>query len=309
MSANPGAVLLLDEPDAHLEVLRQRQIYDVLTRTAAETGSQIIAASHSEVILNEAADRDTVVAFVGKPHRIDDRGSQVLKALKEIGFEHYVLAEEIGWVLYLEGSTDLAILRAFAEVLKHLATKVLERPFVHYVGNQPTQARHHFYGLREARPDLVRVALYDRLGQPLGDDPNLVQLCWTRREIENYLCQRETLLAWAQAMGSQQHGELFASMWRQTMEDTITEIARALAALGKPAPDSPDLKASDDFLDPLFRRFFEKLALPNLMAKTNYHTLAPHVPADALDHEVRAKLDAIVEVAGRARPLAAGNDS
>jgi hypothetical protein len=83
-------------------------------RSGAETGSQIIAASHSEVILNEAADRDMVIAFVGKPHRIDDRGSQVLKALRDIGFEHYYLAEETGWVLYLEGSTDLAMLRAFA---------------------------------------------------------------------------------------------------------------------------------------------------------------------------------------------------
>ena len=117
--ANPGTILLLDEPDAHLEILRQRQIYQVLTDLAARQGSQIIAASHSEVVLNQAADRDIVIAFVGKPHRIDDRGSQVLKALKEIGFEHYYLAEQMGWVLYLEGSTDLAILKAFAETLEH----------------------------------------------------------------------------------------------------------------------------------------------------------------------------------------------
>ena len=31
LSVNPGSVLLLDEPDAHLEILRQRQIYRVLT--------------------------------------------------------------------------------------------------------------------------------------------------------------------------------------------------------------------------------------------------------------------------------------
>jgi len=66
---------------------------------------RIVAASHSEVILNEAADRDVVVAFVGRPHRIDDRGSQVSKSLKSIGFEHYYQAEITGWVLYLEGST------------------------------------------------------------------------------------------------------------------------------------------------------------------------------------------------------------
>ena len=87
MYANPGSVLLLDEPDAHLEILRQRQIYRLLTDVARASDSQIIAASHSEVLLNEAADRDLVVAFVGQPHRINDRGSQVLKALREIGFE------------------------------------------------------------------------------------------------------------------------------------------------------------------------------------------------------------------------------
>ena len=85
--ANPRTVLLLDEPDAHLEVLRQRQIYQLLTAVAARQGSQIVAASHSEVVLNEAANRDVVIAFVGQPHRMDDRGQQVLKALTDIGFD------------------------------------------------------------------------------------------------------------------------------------------------------------------------------------------------------------------------------
>ena len=301
MAANPGAVLLLDEPDAHLEILRQRQIYQVLTETAAETQSQIIAASHSEVILNEAADRDTVVAFVGKPHRIDDRGSQLLKALKDIGFEHYLQAEETGWVLYLEGSTDLAILRAFAEKLEHSARALLERPFVHYVANQPPKAQAHFYGLREAKPGLVGLALYDRLDSSPPADPNLTQHMWRRREIENYLCQKVTLLAWAEAQGRELQGELFAASWRGTMEKVIAEIAAALSALGKPEPWSPDLKTSEEFLDPLFRKFYEALKLPNLMRKTDYHTLAPFVPATGLDDEVSEKLDAIREVAARAQ--------
>jgi len=73
MLANPGAILLLDEPDAHLEILRQRDVYNLLTDIAAQQRSQIIAASHSEIVLQEAAERDVVVAFVGKPHRIDTR--------------------------------------------------------------------------------------------------------------------------------------------------------------------------------------------------------------------------------------------
>jgi ABC-type branched-subunit amino acid transport system ATPase component len=71
--ANPGTVLLLDEPDAHLEILRQRQIFDVLTESGKRKDVQIVAASHSEVMLNEAAERGTVVAFVGKPHPLAAR--------------------------------------------------------------------------------------------------------------------------------------------------------------------------------------------------------------------------------------------
>lgn len=302
MTANPGAALLLDEPDAHLEILRQRQIYQVLTDTAAQTGSQIIAASHSEVILNEAADRDVVIAFVGKPHRIDDRGSQVLKALKEIGFEHYYQAEEVGWVLYMEGSTDLAILRAFAERLDHPAKPALERPFAHYVANQPRKAQEHFYALREAKADLVGLAIYDRLDSALPDDPNLTHFAWRRRELENYLCQRETLLAYAEAQGRNQHGELFGAAWRKTMAEAITEIEAALVALAKPSPWGADIKASDDFLDPLFKKFFEKLSLPNLMRKTDYHILAPFVDASAIDDDVKDMLDQIDHAAHRARP-------
>ena len=175
VTAHPGSVLLLDEPDAHLEILRQRQIYQVLTELAREHGSQIIAASHSEVILNEAADRDVVIAFLGKPHRIDGRGSQVLKSLRTIGFEQYSQAEQQGWVLYLEGATDLAILQAFAKKLSHDALNVLERPYVYYVGNQPRKAREHFYGLREAKPDLVGFCLFDRIPDELQERPELIE--------------------------------------------------------------------------------------------------------------------------------------
>lgn len=302
MTVNPRAVLLLDEPDAHLEILRQRQIYQMLVDKATQTGSQIIAASHSEVILNEAADRDVVIAFVGRPHRIDDRGGQLLKALKEIGFEHYYQAEEVGWVLYLEGSTDLAILRALAERLDHPAKSALEWPFVHYVGNQPRKAQEHFYGIREGKTDMVGLAIYDRLDQSPPSDPYLMHSTWRRRELENYICTKETLLAFAEFQGREQHGPLFAESWRSTMEEAIGTIESALGALSRPSPWGPDLKASDEFLDPLFKMFYEKLGLPNLMRKTDYHTLAPFVPETALDAEVREKLSMIAEAAAQAKP-------
>lgn len=305
LSINANSVLLLDEPDAHLEILRQRQIYQLLTDFAGQQNSQVIAASHSEIILNEAADRDVVVAFVGNPHRIDDRGSQLLKALSEIGFDQYYQAEQQGWVLYLEGSTDLAILRAFAATLNHPSAAVLERPFVHYVYNKPSKARDHFYGLRVAKADLVGFALFDRLDVPLQNRPDLEEASWIRREIENYLCSPETLMAFAEGSALRLDvGPLFeqgeVERRKQAMEEAIADFVPRAAMLDPLDRWWMEVKASDDFLDRLFESFFKRLNLPNLMRKTDYHTLAPYVPREQIAPEVSTTLDAILAVAQKA---------
>ena len=309
--ANPGAVLLLDEPDAHLEILRQRQIYRLIADTARESGGQIIAASHSEVLLNDAAERDLVIAFVGRPHRLaeGDRGSQVLKALQEIGFEQYYQAEQTGWVLYLEGSTDLSILQAFARRLGHdAAIRALERPFVHYVTNQPRAVRRHFHGLREAIPNLRAVALFDRFDAAPPDLHPVAGLVWRRREIESYLSTRATLESYAASVtDADVPGPLFAGPEVErrvgAMREAIDRTASALEQLDRGSPWGPDLKVSDDFLTPLFRAYLGALGLPtDLMTKRSFYELAEHVPLDELDPEVGEKLDAIAAVAASATP-------
>ena len=305
MYANPGAVLLLDEPDAHLEILRQRQIYHLLSEVASDSGSQIIAASHSEVLLNEAAGRDMVIAFVGKPHRIDGRGSQVVKALRDIGFDHYYQAEQTGWVLYLEGSTDLSILMAFARKLGHEgAMRALEKPFVKHVGNQPTAVRRHFRGLREAYRDLLGIVLLDRMDVYPADMKPVKCLIWKKREIENYLCTRNTLEVFAkETVSDAALGPIFTV---PVMHESIEEIEEALARLGMDSPWSPDLKASDDFLSPLFATYFKKLGLPNLMAKKSFYELVKYVPQEEIDPEITEKLDAIALVAQQAKARTGG---
>ena len=310
MYANPGAVLLLDEPDAHLEILRQRQIYRLLTEAATGSGSQIIAASHSEVLLNEAAGKDMVIAFVGRPHRIADRGSQVRKALTEIGFEHYYQAEQTGWVLYLEGSTDLSILQAFARRLGHdEAVHVLERPFVHYVGNRLAAAQRHYHGLKEALPHLRAAALFDRPDSEAPTIDPIERLIWERREIENYFCSQATLEGYARAVEERDTlGPLFApteaNRRAKIMREAIEEVRNAMRTLGKGSPWSSNVKVSDDFLTPLFQNYFQKLGLPNLMNKKDFYELADYVPEDEIDAEIRVKLDAIVRIARSATPEA-----
>ena len=308
MYAKPGSVLLLDEPDAHLEILRQRQIYKLITETAEESGSQIIAASHSEVLLSEAAGKDMVIAFVGRPHRIDGRGDQLRKALQEIGFENYYQAEQTGWVLYLEGSTDLDVLLTLARRVGHTAAiRALERPFVHYVENQPQKAVTHFYGLREAVPSLKGIAIFDRIERGLPETGELECLAWERREIVNYICSQATLEGYAAQHGIGHEREpLFARGESEsrlsTMRESIEKVGGALQTLRGESPWSPDIKASDDLLSPLFRTYFGRLGLPNLMNKKDFYELANYVPDEEIDAEIIAKLDAIAGVAENAKP-------
>ncbi len=309
MYANPGAVLMLDEPDAHLEILRQRQIYRLISEAADKSGSQIIAASHSEVLLNEAAGKDMVVAFVGKPHRIDGQGSQLLKSLKDIGYEHYNQAEQTGWVLYLEGSTDLSVLQAFARRLGYEeVSRALERPYVHYVGNSAGAVQSHYHGLREALPNLKGIALFNRPDTGTLETGQVTCLTWRRREIENYLCSKSTLEAYARSSAerAQEGVPLLAraevTQRLEAMHAAIDEVTGALETLGRGSPWDTNTKVSDDFLVPLFDAYFRKLDLPNLVRKKSFYELAEFVPEEEIDPEIGEKLDAIVQVAGGASP-------
>lgn len=301
----PRSVLLLDEPDAHLEILRQRQTYQLLVNVAQRLGSQVVCASHSEVVLNEAVDRDTVVAFIGKPHVVSgNQGSQVLKALRDIGFEHYIQAEQKGWVLYLEGSTDLAILQAWARRLEHPATAALSRPFVHYLGtNLPSTARAHFNAVKEANPSLLGLAIFDRLDrQPSGTQEGLVDVQWARREIENYFANESVLLAFARGAAVADLIEASeASLREQAMQEAIAEVDAALQTLGE-SLWSVDRKASEQVLPQLLKRYYEKthdIRIPT--GKGAYHTLIEFQAPQDIDAEVRAKLDLIHDIDERAK--------
>ena len=306
--ANPGSVLLLDEPDAHLEILRQRDVYNLITEIAAGNGSQIVAASHSEVVLQEAAERDVVMAFVGQPHRIDTRSrqSQVKKALESIRMADYYLAEQKGWMLYLEGSTDLAILRSLALRLAHPAATLLRDavPVVYLGSNKPQEARDHFHGLREAKPDLVGFALFDRLDRELQIGSALTERMWCRREIENYLVTPDSLAAFVVA--DLRQDDLLDLDERERRIECLTicidELVTALKVARRPDPWGPDIKVTDEFLDPLFENYFQRLGTPQQIYKRDYHGLADVLPLHQIDAEVNRQLDALVAAASLAKP-------
>ena len=300
---NPKSILLLDEPDAHLEIIRQRQNFNLITRISEELDSQIIAASHSEVVLNEASGTGVVVAFVGQPHTINDRASQVLKSLSTIGFDQYYQAELKGWIIYLEDSSDLAILHALAKKLNHPAEVYLRDPFVCYIAtNRPNKAREHFFGLREAKGNLLGIAIFDHLDKELNPHEPLAELMWEKREIENYFCTKNVLLRFAADL-AEDSGPLFrhAEMEKSTkaMEESILELENALKQLDKGSPWDSGFKVSDEFMAPLFRNFSEKLKIPLVLRKNEFYKLVKHIEKNQISDEVMQKLDYIERIASK----------
>ncbi len=304
LALHPGAVLLLDEPDAHLEILRQRDMYQTLTREARVTGSQVIIASHSEVVLNEAwkGEGDGVVAFLGKPHLLGaQRKSALEKALKTVRFDQYYLAEQKGWMIYLEDRSDLEILRAFAARLGHAARQGLESPFLVDIGNQPELGRAHFDALLEAKPDLRGYLLVDRDAPGLRNRDSLIEHKWQRREIENYLCQPATLLAYAANLHmGMEEAPLLSPSSEEATSAMMTAITRNTAPAALDDLNHSfwlDEKVSDTYLPKVLHDFAKGLGLPVDLRKFDFHRLVEFIPDGLIDPEVVSVLDELAGVA------------
>jgi hypothetical protein len=127
----------------------------------------------------------------------------------------------------LEGSTDLAVLLAFAEILTHPARTALESPFVIYVANGPGKVQRHFYALREANVEwsaspcstgwIERRAI-----------PDWKTLVWSRRGIENHLIGPDVLEVWAM---NEEPAFTVRGMRVDTMRAIIAEIEAAQRSL------------------------------------------------------------------------------
>ncbi len=176
------SVLLVDEPDAHLEILRQKQVYVLLRDIAAENASQVVMVTHSEVILDEALDNNLTLLLEGQTDDLA-RKPEIRNSLKHFGAEHYVKARERGYVLYVEGGTDVDMLRALGERTDHPVMEVWdERINSFYVqNNYPDKSleselerveggfgitpKEHFKGLRDLLPELKGLAILDNDGR------------------------------------------------------------------------------------------------------------------------------------------------
>ena len=303
MYAHPGTTLLLDEPDAHLEVIRQREAFQEINDVANETQSQLIIASHSEVVLDEAAKASNIIAVIDSqaielnPDNKRKQVNSLRKALTDIGWERYYLARLKGHILYLEGSTDLEMLKKFAEKVNPTALRFLQKANVQYTANNvPNKAVENFVALRDFIPDLRGFALFDRVEKNYENNPPPVPVeFWRKRELENYFARPDVLIRHAGLLYLK-HPLFSSEQLKNTMEDVIKENTTPAALRDLSAIFWNSTKLSDDWLDIIFPEFYKRLNLPPNFYKRDYYQLIGLLQADEIDAEIAEKLDAILTV-------------
>ena len=322
--SHKGSVLLVDEPDAHLEILRQKQVYVLLRDIASENNSQVVMVTHSEVILDEALDNNLTLLMEGQTDNLA-RKPEIRNSLKHFGADHYIKARERGYVLYVEGGTDVDMLRALAERLNHPIAQVWdERINTFYVQNNYPDVslaselerveggfgvtpRVHFNGLNGLLPGLKGLAILDNDGQRRNSsvDGQLTLSYWRRYEAENYFVTPDVLRRYALG-GSAAPGLFNASdvevdevMDALVLERVFESIAADFQAWRQAPPDAARivweaktqrLKLST-FAEDFFRRLAEKIGGGMLLTKGELHRLIALVNPKTIAAEVSEKLD------------------
>jgi len=299
LNTRPGSVLLLDEPDAHLHVFLQDAIFGELRQAAVRTGAQLIVATHSEVIIN-AVDAREVCVLLDRPVMLADDAERValIASLRVLSNDDIMRALQAPGILYLEGHTDVEILRAFAQVLGHpaldlLTTKLFWKPTVAEStgGGAGVRAREHYDALRLVR-EIPALEVVDGDSHP-GIQGGAItgrgfqRARWRRYEIESYLVHPAALSRFVTRVV----GEASAAPHVAALRDYLrAELPPAI--IDRPLDDHPYLvntKARTDILPPALNA----AGLPNLPC-SRYHEIAAGMRPEEVHPEVREKLDAIV---------------
>ena len=326
--AHKSSVLLIDEPDAHLEILRQQQIYSLLRTIAERNGCQVLMATHSEVVMQAALDSHLTLILGGHAEDLASKPA-IKESLKRFGAAHYVRARETGHVLYLEGSTDLAMLRAFADRLGHpVRDQIADGAHlnVYYLqdnrpaaGQSPDElhdavegafgqkARDHFFALRNILPELRGLEIIDSDNRGLLESSagGFSRLPWKRYELENYLITPDLLMEWMHVDGA----DLFADHRQAILDGLLLEkifdnnqadfenYSQANTStqntIWRAQTQTRELSL---FAEEFFRRCATATGTPIPLRKGDLYQLIHGQPIASIDPEITEKLDAILDL-------------
>ena len=306
-----GAVLLLDEPDAHLHVILQDAIYHELRSVAARQRSQLIVATHSEVVINAVEPRELCVTL-NEPRMVADNEerSRLITSLRVLSNADVMQAMEARGILYVEDYTDINILRAWAATLEHRAagllnTELMWKPLVFQAqedrrgtkaGGRGIVARDHFEALQLVREGFPGLELHDGDARPPVPDTEITgaglqRLRWRRYEIESYLLHPDALARFVEAVvgadSAEAHVEDMLAFWRDKFPPAVVR---------DPLNDDDylvDAKARTRLIPPLL----DAAGLYGL-PYTRYHEIAALMRPEEIHPEVVEKLDAICRAFG-----------
>lgn len=317
------SILLVDEPDAHLEILRQKQIYEILKHVAEKNECQVIIATHSEVILDDAIDTNLTLLLHGEAVNLAKQ-QDMKNALRSFGVEHYYKAKVLPRILYIEGSTDIEILRTFSEKINHSSSEILNGKLNCYytqnispednldnrldrVGGAFGNFKAHFHTLKRFEPSLKGLALLDGDGQQRNDElGNDLAICyWKNYELENYFISPDVLIKFAKDQFNQ-GGVLFephnsrefkSIVDKVLLEDVFGRDPEQLiefhnASLGLKRTLLRSVKMSE-FAEKVFMEFATKLKQPTLLNKGEFYKLIKYIDRSDISEEIVEKLDLI----------------
>jgi predicted ATPase len=301
LNTRPGSVLLLDEPDAHLHVILQDAIYGELRDVALRQHSQLIVATHSEVIVNSVEPRELCV-MLQTPRMVSDtkERSNLIRSLSVLTNADIMLAMECPGVLYTEGHTDIAILREWAKILQHpahdlLTKRLFWKPTVweNRPGSRGVPARDHYEALTLVRPDIPGLVLLD------GDDrpeisateitgSGLQRLRWKRYEIESYLVHPDAIARFVEhEVGKDAAAPHLADLSRYFQDNFPPAFVRD--PLGEHVYLN-NTKARTDLIPPAL----EAAGLFTI-PYTRYHEIAALMTLNEIHPEIGQKLDLIAK--------------
>ena len=328
-----NSILMIDEPDAHLEILRQKQVFTILKELAETNGNQIIIATHSEVFIDEAVDTNLVMLLSGEA--VDLAKKQDIKnSLKNYGIENYYKARICKRILYTEGSTDFEMLKEFAVKLEHpLAGLLNDKLYNYYISDtDPVSSgdksidiasglyqrnhRQHFYSLQPVVSGLKGIAVFDSDGKNKQDDIDdaLATVYWKKYELENYFINPDNIIRFVKDYYNQEEIDLFnqqndldkrIDLLNSIVNNTIhsefitdNEAWEAYFQSGKALQRTlfnsvTENKKMSRFLEKIFLEFSHQTNLPVLLNKGQFHRIIRVMDKESVDKEIIEKLDLI----------------
>jgi hypothetical protein len=313
---------LIDEPDAHLEILRQKQVYEILKTVASENACQVIIATHSEVILDDAVDTNLTLLLNGEAVNLANH-QDMKNALRSFGIEHYYKARVAPRILYVEGSTDIEILKALAKKLEHPAAETLSGNINYYYTQNVNPRedlkerldraagafgnfRQHFQTLKRFVPNFRGIAVFDNDNRSMADsiEDDLAVIYWREYELENYFITPELLLRFAKDRFKSEG--LFEGPLLSGFNDVVNrclvklvfggdtsqleEFHRASAPMKRTVLQNVKMSR---LAQTVFETFANETRQPILLNKGQYYQLVQYVATNDIPNEIGEKLDLI----------------